>query len=222
MSDDSAAKPLNNPAKTLSIAAEKLPNFEACTDQEKSFILSYLRANCDSTQAIRASGLDSEHQHPESARLAGWRMVRRENVRAAIEEIQLAQLGSDSELLQRFQRWSRAKMQDVLDDQGRLDLKKAAENGSDITIKAVTTRRWWDKGVQAEMTETRVELHSAPDAAKVLAKHAGLLEDTLRIKGLPSEPSELYQKLAETIARKTGRPVVRLPAGDGGQKGDAN
>jgi hypothetical protein len=214
VTDDSATTKSEPIKRALALASQSFPAFEACSPKEKAFVLAYLRENCDSTKAMVASGLAEKHESDNGTRLAGWRLRRSEPVAAAIEEIQLAQVGGSAETLQRFARWSATTIEDVLDEEGNLDLEKARRTGAIHAIKAITTKTWYDKGKGCEVTARTVELHDAKDAAKVLAKNQGLLEDTLRIKGLPSEPDALYQRLAETIARKTGRPLPPPPRRD--------
>lgn len=186
----------------------KTPKFDALADRDKAFVLEYIRCNFDPTATVVSLGLDAEHTNPGSAWMTGRLYLGHFGVREAIDEMFIESHMTALELLTRHSEIASADMRDLIDEEtGCLDLKKAMRLGKTRLIKAITTRKWWDKGKGGEMTETRCELHNAQQAQLALMKHRGLFVEAIKVKDLPTDPDELAALLAKQIERTTGQKV---------------
>lgn len=190
--------------------------FDALPDVDKFFLLEYFRLNGDALAALRSIGADEGHTNPGSIRTAAWRMMQRVDIRYAIDEMMQAGVMSALEVLHRHSEIARADVDELVNEAGELDFSKARAGGKTRLIRAVTQRKWWDKGKNAEVTEVRCELHNAQQAQATLAKYHGLLAETIKVKDLPTDRDELLKMLAHHVKRTTGRDVVSAGPKDKG------
>lgn len=195
--------------------ATEFKAFEALSDRHKLFVVHYIQENCNASKAMRTSGLAADHSSSAVTRVEAARLLSYPYVRAAIDELMSAEIGSPTESIQRLTIWSRACIDDVVDDEGKLDLAKARENGKIVCIKSITREEWFDKSKGTMVFQVKVELHDAKDAEKTLMKHRGMLNDTINVKQLPEDREELAKLLASELQRTTGKTVRE-------KKGEAN
>lgn len=186
----------------------KTTAFDALPDDLKAFVLEYFIQNYDAIRAVEALGWTKEHQNPLSKYSLAKQTLKREGVRAAIDENMQERIMTAQDVLSRHAEIASIDMKDVTDETGALDWAKAKRGGKTRLIKAVTTREWFDKGKGAMVKETRCEMHNAQQAQALIMKHHGLLADILKVKDLPTDPDELTALLAKQVERTTGLKVV--------------
>lgn len=181
--------------------------FEALAPQHQAFVLALLRTNGNRSQALRVAGLNEGHSNETSTQHVASVMYRRDDVSAAYTELLEENIGSGVESLERMTRMARVTIDDLLDENGKFDVKKARANGSIHMVAGITERKYWDKGLKVEVIQTDVKLHDAKDAEKVLMKYRGMLIDRLKIEDLPEDPKDLTKVLRAELERVTGKKV---------------
>lgn len=178
--------------------------FDALSELHKKFCLAYIENGCKSVHAARDSGFAGDY-HVLS--VTACRLLRRNDIRRALDELREANAMSAVEVLDRHADIARGDMQDVTDEHGRYDHAKAKANRKTHLIKAVTSKTYWDKSLNAEVVEVRAELYPADQAQRTIMKHLGLLADIIAVKKLPEDRDELVDLLKQEIERTTGQKV---------------
>lgn len=195
-----------------------LKTFDALDEREKRFVLAYLANNCVGWKAAKEAGYGHENSSYDTHNVQAVRLLHRATIRAALDEMRQTEHMGAIEVLQRHSEIARVNLDDCLDEEGRLDLKKARSMRKMHLVKSITTRTYWDKGKKAEVTEVTVTAHNAQAAQATLMKYHGLLADVIAVKKLPDNAEELAAMLRAEVERTTGLKVPS--AADLGGKGN--
>lgn len=135
------------------------------TDKQRAFIEAYLGpAQFNATKAAAAAG----YKDPEQA---GWENRQKQEIAEAIRRRLSEAAMTADEVLARLAEQARGSMEDFLDDDGKIDLKRARERGKLHLLKSRSVTKEGE----------RIELYSAFDAQTLIGKHHGLFVDRQEI-----------------------------------------
>jgi phage terminase small subunit len=141
---------------------------EGLTDKQQAFISAYLACGFNATEAARRAGYSDRTAHA-----IGWENLRKPEIATAIQQGLAERTMTADEVLARIAEQARSTMDDFLDDEGAVDLKRARERGKLHLVKARSTTKEGE----------RIELYSAQSALELLAKHHKLLTDNIAVSG---------------------------------------
>lgn len=154
--------------------------------KQQIFVDTYL-TTFNATQAALAAGYSER-----SARSIGAENLTKPDIAQAISEhLKASAMGRD-EVIMRLADIGRGDIDDVLDEDGDLDLHKARRNGKTRLIKKWTrkVKTVPTKDGTIEEVVISVEMYSALDALDKLGKHHGLFSD--KESEAPAEQSQVH------------------------------
>jgi phage terminase small subunit len=153
--------------------------------RQQVFIDSYL-STFNATKAALAAGYSEKTAHS----IGSENLKKPEIAQAISERLSATAMGRD-EVIMRLADMGRGDINDVLDDDGDLDLAKARRNGKTKLIKKWTRKIKTvpTKDGTIEEVTTSVEMYSALDALDKLGKHHGLFSD--KPEEAPTEQSQV-------------------------------
>lgn len=143
----------------------------ALTHKQQAFVNAYLRT-LNATQAAIEAGY-SEH----TARSIGSENLTKPDIKEVIKQHFEADAMSSAEVLHHLANIARGDVDDVLDEMGNFDLKKAREAGKTNLVKKIKTRTILtssEDGDGSEIHDTEVELHDRMKALALIGKELGL------------------------------------------------
>ena len=152
------------------------------TPKERRFIAAYLGNGFNGLRAAAEAGLGHTRG---SQSVAAARVLEKPNARAVIQASLRVHMMSGNETLVRLSEIARADMGDFLTDEGRL--KRGAIPKRGRLVKSA--RRSEDGSVE-------LTLHDAQRALETIAKHHGLLKETVELGGAGG-PVELVVNLTK-------------------------
>lgn len=138
------------------------------TGKRQAFIDAYLACGFNAAEAARQAGYSEK-----TARQQGQRLLTNVDIAAAIRQGLAERAMGAAEVLARLAEQARGTMDDFLDDDGNIDLRRGRERGK---LHLVKTRSVTKEG-------ERIELYSSQSALELLAKHHGLLTENIAISG---------------------------------------
>lgn len=175
---------------------------EAGIDRDVVFALAYVRNNCNGTRAARAAGYSGSSA---TLRARASRMLRKDNVQETLARLRHEMTMDALEALQRMSDIARGSMEDFLDKDNHIDLKKARRGRRLHLLKTIREKEWME-GQGEEKTrvvERRIELYPADGALKTMMQFLGLLEATRR--DVPKDPREMDAMLVAELIRVKGK-----------------
>lgn len=153
---------------------EPLPKLTA---KQEMFVSYYFLYGCNATKAAKAAGYGEEYAHSQGSRLTKNVKVDA-HIRARMTEIAM----SADEVLRQLAEIGRADFDDVTDENGNLDLKKAREGGTSRLIKRVKRRSITTE--ESDISEEEIEMHDRLKALELIGKHHKLFTDRTEISGV--------------------------------------
>lgn len=181
----------------------------ALSAKQQLFIDNYL-ISYNATQSAIAAGYSQN-----TATEIGYENLRKPHIAEAIQRRLQESAMSADEVLMRLAEHARGDLDDVLNSEGDLDIKKARRAKKTRLIKKWTRKHRVftnDEGVTEETTDS-IEMYDAQAALVHLGKHHKLFTDKQEITGKDGGPiehdhrSELLRKLA-ALADDGGRTVA--------------
>lgn len=167
------SKPIDGPAE----AAEDITPDENITPGLRPkwalFIDAYMTNGFSQTKAAITAGFPAASAHSRA-----YDLMRNPIVRAEIDRRMRANRISADEIMGRLAAIARANIEDLLDDKGHIDFKRARARGALAAVRSIT--QTVDK---AGAVKTRIELHNSQEALKVLGHAANILRDNLTVAG---------------------------------------
>jgi phage terminase small subunit len=147
---------------------------ERLTGKQQLFIAEYL--NClNGAEAARLAGYSGSN---ETLAAVGYENLRKPHIAAEIERIMQDKIMSASEVLMHLTDIGRGDMDDVVDANGNVDLKKAREKRKTRLIKTIRQRTITtssEDGEGSDIYETRIEMYDRIKALTLLAKYHDLV-----------------------------------------------
>jgi phage terminase small subunit len=143
------------------------------TPKQALFIDAYLTNGFNQTQAAITAGYAKVSAHVEA-----HKVIRKPAVRAEIDRRMRDYRISADEIMGRLSAIARANIEDLIDDNGNLDFKRARQRGALAAIRSIT-----QTVNKAGDVKTRIELHNAQEALKTLGHAANVLRDNLAVAG---------------------------------------
>ena len=183
--------------------------------REAAFATAYVRFMGNGTKAARAAGYTGK---PETLWSQASVLLRSPKVQAVLAELRHERIMGALEVLDRHTDIGRGTMEDFLDKENRLDLKRAKARSKLHLIRELTQTEttYHGKDGSPDTTEvvTKVKLYDAQLAQKTLMQFHGLLEVIMRKR--PKDPREVQELLFAQMVRVHGEPKAReLAAGIG-------
>lgn len=118
---------------------------------------------------------------PRNARITACRWLTKANIRQAIEERKKRAIGNagvtPEEILGSTVFNMRSSMADVLDESGSFDIEKARATGAIDVVKKYHSKTTVDAKTGNKVIITEIEIYSAADARKEVAKYIGLNDE---------------------------------------------
>jgi hypothetical protein len=178
-----------------------MPKENAPADKTGTFAYHYVQTGGNGVQAARLSG------HTGNARslaVTASRLLRTPKVQEALAEIRTTLCMDSRESFQRMSVIARGSMEDFLNQDGCMDLRKARRWGRLGLIKKFRQKKWVEgRGAQSRtVTEISVELYDAQAALRTILQLHGLLHVT---PDIPKDPRDLDQCLHDELIRVRGR-----------------
>lgn len=180
----------------------------ALTPKEQLFVDGYLgAARFNATQAMRLAGYKG---NDNVLGVSAYRLLRKSKVAALIHERLNEHAMSANEVLAILSTQARGSLADVLDEDGKFDLKAARKSGSHVLLKKLKVKktiRKYGRGRAAYKTEEvthEFEIHDPQAAAVHVGKFHKLFVDRTEHTGKDGEP--LLKPVADAIEKVYGHP----------------
>lgn len=154
---------------------------KSMTDKRKLFIAEYLK-DLNATRAAERAG----YKHPN---VQGPTLVNLSEIREEIDRQLRARIMTPSEVLERLTDQAKADYNAYIKKNGSIDLPKLLEDGKGHLIKGTK----WDRDGHLV-----VEFYDGQKALSLMAKHQGLLSDTMT--NLNIDVNNLTEEQLERIA----------------------
>lgn len=189
--------------------------------QHQEFAEAYLRLFNEGKAAIAAGYAE------KSARNQGYRLMKNDDIRAYIRARMEAAAMETNEVLYHLAQIARGDIDDMLDDDGNLDIKKARQSGKSNLIKRVKKKTiiTADKdGEGSDIFETETEAYDRMKALELIGKHLAMFTDkveqitwqTRAIADIQAgkvtyrELASMFDEtLADVLFKQAGVPVER-------------
>lgn len=140
---------------------------DGLTAKQQEFVEQYIDCGFNSSEAARRA------KYQGKPNVIGPRLLANVSVRAAVAKALEERAMPANEVLARIADQARGTMDDFLDDDGKIDLKRGRERGKLHLVKSRSVTKEGE----------RIELYSAQAALELLAKHHGLLTENIAITG---------------------------------------
>jgi phage terminase small subunit len=184
---------------------------DALKPRAEKFADTWVENGGNGTKAAEAAG----YAPGASAAVAASRLLRNDKVKAHIQARLEDSHIRNNEILGTLAAFMRGDLADVLPDNPIL--KAAKDNGYSNIIKKATVKKYFDKGLNAQVEETTVEIHDALAAAKYLAKVRGMeqlprendADHARRRQGYHDVVESIYQRAVEAGEEVTRADVAR-------------
>lgn len=170
---------------------------DGLTAKQRKFVLRYLANGFHGTEAAVNAGYSQR-----SASAQATVLLKNPKVQAEIARLMEEYAMPTAEVLARLARLARSSIDVILDDNGRVDLKKARDAGAADLIKRVTVKRRLNS--RREMVEiTTVEMYDSQAALGLIAKQLGLLrESSVNLTITPDELAQMSEEELRDLQRK--------------------
>ena len=175
------------------------------TEREERFCLEYVRNNCNGTKAAKAAGYAGTEA---VLAVTASQVLGRTKVQERLRELRKDVAMDATEVLQRLTEIARNSIEPFLNETtNEIDLARARELGVLHLAEEITQRERRRQGPSGQVeleVVTRVKLHSALDALRLLAKHHALLTDVQEVRDLPKDERRLDALIEHHLKRTLG------------------
>lgn len=151
-------------------------NLPQLTAKQQLFVDFYFIHGCNATKAAKAAGYSEKTAYSQGSRLLKDVDIDA-HIRARMNEVAM----QADEVLRHLAEIGRADLDDVTDDNGNLDFKKARESGSSRLIRRIKSRAITTEN--SDVVETEVEMHDRLKALELLGKHHKLFVERHELTG---------------------------------------
>lgn len=154
---------------------------KSLSDKQQRFVLAYAEHG-NGAKACRDAGY-----LPANARSEAYKLLRKPEVRAALDSFMEEQAASAGECIGRLSIWSRGNIEAFLSPSGEIDLQSESAQANMGQIKKYKHRKTIttnDEGFTSEITTVEIELYDAKDAVDKLLQIYGRYKAPLD----PNEP----------------------------------
>lgn len=162
--------------------------------KEKRFIEFYIgRCNMNGARAAREAGYSEK-----TAKEIASQLLRKPHIRKAIDERFKPDVATPTEILSILSYQAKGKITDLLDEDGKLDIDAARENGDDKLIKRLKITEFVDKEGAITQRRIDVEIHDPQVAAEKIGRFHKLFneKDTPPIVGVYAMSKEEWEREA--------------------------
>lgn len=156
-------------------------NLPELTDKQQLFVDYYFIYGCNATKAAKAAGYSER-----TARKIGSENLTKLDIAAHIRARMSKVAMQADEVLMHLAEIGRSDFDDVTDDNGNLDLKKARESGTSRLIKRVKTRAITTEN--SDIVESEIEMHDRLKALELIGKTHRLFVERQEITGADGGP----------------------------------
>ena len=173
----------------MSADVSGVESWDKLNNNQKRFVSAYSALDFGfrkATQAMRDAGLTADHSSDIVSRVAAHRMTSNSNVRAVIAELIGSEVLSPEQIMRRRSEIASGNVSDLLDQNGRIDIKKAVAEGKTHLIRSVKQRP------TKAGEEISVEMHDPQPSLKALETVHGLDKQVIEV--------ETGDKLSELLA----------------------
>lgn len=163
------------------------PPGQELNDREELFCQKYV-ISLNATKSATEAGYSER-----SAESTGSRLLRRDKVRARIQELKeerSKRTGFDQDrVLLELEHLAFSKVDDfVSDDAGNITLKEGAHPEAMRAIKSIKRKFYTDRDGKRECVEVNIQLWDKPGTLKLAGRHVGLFPDRVEHTGKDGEP----------------------------------
>lgn len=152
--------------------ARKTPPIEhesGLSDKQQSFVEAYLRT-FNATQAAKDAGYSEKTAYSQ-----GHDLLKKPEIKAELERRYKENAMSANEILQHLTEIARGDLDDVLDNNGNLDMDKARKGGRTRLLRKLKTRTITTEN--SDIVETETELYGRLEALKLLGQFYALFTE---------------------------------------------
>ncbi len=111
-------------------------------DRETLFALKYVQLGCNGTRAAKAAGYKGDR--PTLAAIASENL-RKPKVREILAQVRSEEIMDAIETLHAVTELARGSLEDVLDEEGHIDIKVARERGKLHLVHEYTEEEWMER-----------------------------------------------------------------------------
>lgn len=178
-------------------------------NQQKLFVECYLK-HFNATRAAKEAGYSEKTAYSQGHDLLKKPEIQ-SRVRARLDEAAM----SANEVLYHLTQIARGDLNDLVDDNGNLDLKKAREEGKTNLLKRIKSRNITTEN--SDIYEAETEGYDRLRALELLGKHHALFTDKMKIEDWRSDAIAIiksgqvsYEEMVERFDDSLARELFML------------
>lgn len=151
--------------------------------RERRFVLTYCNEGCNGARTARLLGMGNTDA---SHRTLASRMLMKVDVKAAVDAVLRSLAPSPQEITARLHHWAKGSADDLVDEEGRIDLADAKRRGALTRATSITVHRSVKERPDGTVTEDErvsIKLGDPLKAAELLGRHNAMFRDRVEHSG---------------------------------------